>query len=1097
MQPLTAIERNSLKAGGVLAQRVQFARNIGNHRVDYFRLREAINRTARSYLQAKGMSAAKLNTLFPPMAPPPAWRGMPTTGSVKTFVLLIEFKDQLHTNTANSINDIMFGNPAAGSPYESMAAYYRRSSYNQLNISGTTFAWYKIDKNRADINTNDAGRDGLIKEAIQHFDNQGHDFSQYDNNGDGVIDYFLVFWTGPDTGWGTFWWGYQTSFSDSSFKVDGVKLGKYSWQWEGLDATVPIHETGHALGLPDLYDYDDSVGPDGGCGGGDMMDANRFDHNCFSKWMLDWLTPTVIGSGAKQNVSLDPCGTSQDCVVVWPFLNNGEIFSELFMVQNRQLVGNDAGLPGPGLLIWHIDASLNTAGDDFACDNSYTAHKYIRLMEADGQEDIEALLGFDAGDFYDPGGNFSPYTTPSSARYDNRCSFVQVSNILNAGAAVSADIANLDRAVNLLTPALNFSDVPEMETTARAIVFEVTTCQATSFQITAGPNILSGPGSFEALPSPGASLPGLGSPATREARLWIKYTGQHDGDIATGEVTVQCVETGEQWVVPISANTIARPTVACVLALDQSNSMNWASGLPDFPTRNDVLKFSAPMFVYVLQEHNGIGVIDFDHDAYSRMDVEEAGPISGIDPARNHANTAIFNHAPNPNGWTAIGDAVELAQNKLTAAAGYDHRAMIVFTDGNETAAKYISDVLPLINDRVFAIALGTGDKIQPAALNALTNGSGGYLLLTGDMNSDDYFLLSKYYLQILAGATNTNIVLDPEGMIKPGQKQIIPFDLNEADISLDAILLGDAGLPVVDLSLETPAGNLITPADAVPAMGIQYAVVQGLRFYRATLPVPVGSGAHSGRWKAVLNVNNAVYKRVLSDLEKKDHEAYSRVLAHGVRYSLSIHSYSGIRLQARVLQDSNEPGAIFTLRTVLTEYGIPVSGGRAQVRANFERPDGTCGILGLAEDEAGSGIYSAALPAPLSGVYRFRVLASGSTLRGRPFTREHLLTGTVWKGGDTPPPSSKDDPQVEKDRWCRLWSCVLSEMVIRPRFEAQLKKMGLDVEALRVCVKSWCERPVPPQGVVPGKEKPVISMKPSASRRAGGRRSSKTEQSK
>ena len=87
-----------------------------------------------------------------------------------------------------------------------------------------------------------------------------------------------MIWTGPDNGWANFWWGYQTHFTDFSYIVDGVRLSKYSWQWESnppegsFSPRTAIHETGHALGLPDYYDYDDTVGPDGGVGGLDMME---------------------------------------------------------------------------------------------------------------------------------------------------------------------------------------------------------------------------------------------------------------------------------------------------------------------------------------------------------------------------------------------------------------------------------------------------------------------------------------------------------------------------------------------------------------------------------------------------------------------------------------------------------------------------------------------------------------------------------------------------------------------------------------------------------------------------------------------------------
>jgi hypothetical protein len=599
-------------------------------------------------------------------------------------------------------------------------------------------------------------------------------------------------------------------------------------------------------------------------------------------------------------------------------------------------------------------------------------------------------------------------------------------------------------------------------------VFSVITCQTATFQIVAGPTVTSGPGGFGTLPSPNAVLPAVAGITAREARLWLSFTGTADGDIATGEVTVRLVESGQQWVIPIAANTIARPTVACVLTLDQSASMQWASGLPGFATRNEVLKFAAPVFVNVLPEADGIGVVAFDHDAYDRMAIQTAGPVSVFDPTRNTALGVIAAHTPNPAGNTAIGDGVEHAHTMLTGAAGFDNQAMLVFTDGHETASKYIADVAALINARVFAIGLGTADQIQPAALSALTNGTGGYLLLTGALGPDDLFRLSKYYLQILAGVTNQDIVLDPEGAIKPGQKHRIPFHLNEADIGLDAILLGETNLPVIRFALETPAGDLITPAVAGPLAGIDYVAASGVSFYRGTLPVPIGmAGARAGKWHAVLTVDDAAYKRYLSTLDK-DPAWYQQVKAHGVRYSVSVQSYSGIRLQAQLLQTSHEPGATLTVRAVLTEYGLPIPGGRATVRAELERPDGTTGLLTLTEADVGSGIYTATTVAALAGVYPVRVLAGGTTLRGRPFTREHLLSGAVWKGGDAPPPTSTDDPAGSKEEWCRLVSCLLGGAVVRPELVRRLRELGLDLEALRRCVSTWC-KPSSPAPIRPG----------------------------
>lgn len=570
-----------------------------------------------------------------------------------------------------------------------------------------------------------------------------------------------------------------------------------------------------------------------------------------------------------------------------------------------------------------------------------------------------------------------------------------VSSGLLAFAATA--ICMVDGAVTLDTPTVTFNDVPEAETTARAVVFSVTRCDTSAFQI------VSTTGPFGQLPSPMASLPAVTSPELREARLWLSFTGQNDGDVASGSVTVRLVETGEEWIIPVTANTIARPSVAVALVLDQSGSMTGPSGVPAFPTRNDALKFSAPIFVNVLPEGDGIGVVDFDHDAYDRMAIATAGPPSLFDTARNDALSAIANHLPNPSGMTAIGDGVEHAHNMLSVVSGFDQKAMVVFTDGFETSSKYIADVAPLINDRVFAIGLGTADQVQPAALNALTNSSGGYLLMTGDLGSTDLFRLSKYYLQILAGVTNRDIVLDPDGCVLPEQVVKIPFNLNEADIEADVILLSDWSSSAFVFALETPAGEIFDPSQA-SALGGEFVTGNGASYYRFTLPVALGAGAHAGKWNAIIAVNPRYQKRVPKN---------------GLRYSLSVHSYGGIRLVGSTSQNSNEPGASITITGVMSEYGVPVNDQRVDIVAEIERPDGTSWTQSMSETT--NGVYETAFVAGQQGVYPMRLLAKGKSTRGRPFTREHLLTASTWKGGDQRPPTGDNQPTD----WCDLLACL------------------------------------------------------------------------
>ena len=627
--------------------------------------------------------------------------------------------------------------------------------------------------------------------------------------------------------------------------------------------------------------------------------------------------------------------------------------------------------------------------------------------------------------------------------------------LLEFAVAAPCECSTID--VELLTPSINFNAVPEGETTFRAAVFSVVSCRDVTFEIIAGPTVTSGPtGTVIGTPL-GTSDTAPGTPSgSTQARLWFSYTGTAAGDMAGGTVTIRCVETGEEWVIPITADTISRLTAVAVLALDQSNSMNFNSGLGTGITRGDVLKFSAPPFVDVIQDGNAMGIITFDHDAHDVM------AVTPIDLAsRIVANGHLAAYGPNPNGWTSIGEAVARAHDLLDLETGYDIKAMIVLTDGKENhdgySRQYISDVAGLINERVYAIGLGTVENIQPSALQALCNGHEGYLLMTGVLDIDAYFRLAKYYQQILASVTNQDIVLDPEGWVKPGQEHRIPFRLNETDISSDIILL----TPVrgaFNFLLETPAGDIIDPgvASANPAMS--YMVGSESSFYRMSLPVAIGAGgAREGTWHAVLTIKDKYYKQYFSSLDDFPEE-YRRALARGVHYSLTVHTYSNLRMRTSVSQNNYEPGATLTLRAVLTEYGMPVE-GRATVHSELERPDTTTATLTLTEVEPG--VFETSTPATMSGIYRFRVLAGGQTFRGRAFTREQTLTGAVWKGGDEPPLTSKDDPRKRDERLCRLLRCLIHEKVMG----RYLAEKGINAEALEKCLKAFCEDPQPSLG--------------------------------
>lgn len=433
MTPPSKAQLEQYKKDGTLQQRIETAKALNNHRFNPSLVKQFAQRNLAAL---KGGEQSQANNK---QDATPLDGYFPSVGAPKMLVLLVEFPDYQHAdvNSRDYVSSRIFGTGDVNEfPYDSQREFYLRSSYKKLDIQGNVLDWFQTDYDRPvdDGNNHSEVTQQIIKDAINYHDAQGHDFSQYDNDGDGDIDYVAVIWTGPTGAWASLWWGSFFGFSDDAFTVDGKTISTISWQQvsysedEGpFSPTTLIHETGHALGLPDFYDYDGDVGPKGGLGGMDQM-AGGHDHNSFTKYILGWLTPEVA-NGSIQDLTLLPLSKNASSVLLKKDATDSTKWDEFFIAEYRNKYGNDQGLPNEGLVVWHIDATLNQWGY-FENNNSFTDHKLIRLVQADGLEQIESRsAAADAGDFFTTGQEFSPNTKPQTRFNDGGHSGVSLKDI--------------------------------------------------------------------------------------------------------------------------------------------------------------------------------------------------------------------------------------------------------------------------------------------------------------------------------------------------------------------------------------------------------------------------------------------------------------------------------------------------------------------------------------------------------------------------------------------------------------------------------------------------------------------------------------------
>jgi M6 family metalloprotease-like protein len=377
-------------------------------------------------------------------------RCLPSSGTITYPVVIIDFPDKPSEITTAQVETALNATDGTG-----LRGFYQRASYGALDLHADVLGIYHAPYPSTSVDTTAPDWERhLVEEAFQHFAALGHDFGQYDHDGDGVIDYSIAIWT---RNWDIYYTGWQ---SPGAQAVDGVKVGAFAWlnQWNVGTAT---HETGHALGLVDLYDVDASKGPPGGVGNSDLMGGAAADVGAFGKVMLGWIQPTVVSSGSR-TVTLRPSSRYPDAAIVMPGYSLDSPRKEFFIVQARDATANDATTyatwGGLGLQIWHVDAVDDAATGAFQLNNSSTAWKLCRLMEADGLEQIEAGLNDYTGDLYRTGQSFSASTTPSSRPYWGTASGVSVTGIsVGAGSitcTLTAGANDLDVTPPVTTPSV-------------------------------------------------------------------------------------------------------------------------------------------------------------------------------------------------------------------------------------------------------------------------------------------------------------------------------------------------------------------------------------------------------------------------------------------------------------------------------------------------------------------------------------------------------------------------------------------------------------------------------------------------------------------
>ncbi|MFZ5624415.1 MAG: M6 family metalloprotease domain-containing protein [Gemmatimonadota bacterium] len=393
------------------------------------------------------------------------------TGTYFVPVLPIAFTDVPPPYPVEDYQELFFtptpsGPPQNPRPY-SLKTYYEKLSRGSITLQGRVFPWTRADTTsvyyengcNGVIHCADGGRrfGSLLIEVLTKVSN-GPDsatvWAQYDNDGpdgipnsaddDGVVDFVTFLQPKVDGACRTngIWahrfviagWNNGSPFvtktrsNSAAAAARGqqyITVNDYTIQSAvgGANACdgnfiMPIgtvaHETGHAFGLPDLYDTDASTSGTEGIGEWGLMGSGNysapFSPASYDAWSLLELGWGVVDTLVSTRVVTTGPVQVSDTIFYHRPSGSANIY---YLLENRQALESDSVMltrggagttwrrKAPGLLVWRIDADRVAAGLRNNRVNT-GQNQGVALLQADGLNQLRTPGSRNRGDTGDP-----------------------------------------------------------------------------------------------------------------------------------------------------------------------------------------------------------------------------------------------------------------------------------------------------------------------------------------------------------------------------------------------------------------------------------------------------------------------------------------------------------------------------------------------------------------------------------------------------------------------------------------------------------------------------------------------------------------------
>lgn len=338
-------------------------------------------------------------------------------GVVNVPVLLVEYSDVKFSFTKEEMSD-MFNKEgySADTYYPNLKCIGSAKDYFIAQSGGkfipnfvvsdiitlsNSMAYYGMN----DSNGSDTRPTEMVRDACKKID-ADYDFSQFDNNGDGEVEFIYVVYAGwgeaitgadPNTIWPHQWY---MSARGNNLTLDGVKLDAYACSNEcyalpsigtymnGIGHVC--HEFSHCLGLPDFYDVNYN---NMGMSSWSIMASGNYNgegfvplgYSAYEKSFVGWMELEELTEAGSYE--LEPLIESNKA---YKIVNDANP-DEFYVLENRVCEAWDKYMPAEGLMITHVDYDQNIWWSNSV--NTTASRQRVTLIPADAKFDNSSLAG--------------------------------------------------------------------------------------------------------------------------------------------------------------------------------------------------------------------------------------------------------------------------------------------------------------------------------------------------------------------------------------------------------------------------------------------------------------------------------------------------------------------------------------------------------------------------------------------------------------------------------------------------------------------------------------------------------------------------------